>query len=188
MQRLRMRNLATPAGERLETDRRGRLFDRSVRETIGRFEGKVDTESLEALAALRLAATRIHAAMERWTEGHGLSESRMHFLMALHYAPGRRRALGEIAERLNVVPRTITDIADVLERDGLIRREPDASDRRSIQAVMTHKGEKLIESMRQEAVARQTAVFAGFSKGQMTELRHLCLTLVKQLADAGGEG
>jgi DNA-binding MarR family transcriptional regulator len=188
MQRLRMRSLAIPAAERLETDRRGRLFDRSARETIGRFEGKVDTESLEALAALRLAATRVHASMERWTEGHGLSESRMHFLMSLYYAPGRRRALGEIAERLSVVPRTITDIADVLERDGLIRREPDATDRRSIHAVMTGKGAKLVESMRREAVARQTAVFAGFSKEQMAELRHLCLTLVKQLAAADGEG
>ena len=188
VQRLRMRGLAIPVTDRLETDRAGRLYDRSAREAIAEFEGKVDTESLEALAALRLAATRVHAAMERWTEGHGLSESRMRFLMSLHHAPDSRRPLGEIAERLGVVPRTITDIADVLERDGLIRREPDATDRRSIHAVMTEKGAKLVQSLRREAVARQTAVFAGFSKGQMAELRHLCLTLVKRLAEADGEG
>jgi DNA-binding MarR family transcriptional regulator len=187
VQRLRMRNLATPSRERLEADRHGKLYDRSVREALENLGGKTDVEPLEALAALRLAAGRVHAAIERWTEGHGLSESRMHFLISLYYAPERRRPLGEVAERLSVVPRTITDIADVLERDGLIRREPDASDRRSIHAVMTSKGTRLVESMRREAVVRQTAVFAGFSKGQMAELRHLCLTLVKQLSDAEGE-
>ncbi len=37
-------------------------------------------------------------------------------------------------------PRTVTSMLDSLERDGLIRREPNANDRRSINVVVTEKG------------------------------------------------
>lgn len=37
-------------------------------------------------------------------------------------------------------PRTITSMLDSLEQDGLIRREPNTKDRRSINAVVTEKG------------------------------------------------
>lgn len=187
MQPLRTRNPGAAAGDGIESDRRGRLFDRSAREVIVRLGGKVDAEPLEALAALRLAAGRVHAAMERWAEGHGLSESRLRALFALYYAPGRGCALGELADELHVVPRTITGVADVLERDGLIRRTAAATDRRSVHAVLTEKGAARVESMRRDAVARQAELFAGLTKAQMADLRHLCLLLVRRLDAASGE-
>ncbi|HET7419416.1 MAG TPA: MarR family transcriptional regulator [Candidatus Dormibacteraeota bacterium] len=180
MQRLRFRNLGH-MGERIEKDADGRLYDRTARDAMKQF-GTVDIKPLEAAAALRLAAARMHTGMERWTEGHGLSESRLRVLMALYYAPDRRRALRDLAEALSVVPRTITGVVDVLERDGLIRRRPDANDRRSIHAVLTERGVALVESMRQDAIARQRALFAGFTRAQLVELRHLCLLMVRQLA------
>jgi DNA-binding MarR family transcriptional regulator len=148
---------------------------------------RADVGPLEALAALRLAAKQIHKALERWTESHGLSESRLRLLMALYQAPEHRRPLGELAEILNVVPRTVTDVIDVLERDGLIRRVPDASDRRSVHGQLTELGLSRVEAIKRDAIAQQTAVFSGFNGDQLTQLRHLCLLLVQQLdQDPGG--
>jgi DNA-binding MarR family transcriptional regulator len=146
--------------------------------------GKDLLPALETVAALRLAANRVHAARERWTESHGLSESRLRVLTALFYSPDRRRPLGELAEMLDVVPRTMTDVVDVLERDGLIRRSPDPRDRRSVHAQLTRAGQERIEALQRDAVSQEAAVFSSFKRGQLAELRHLCLLLVQQLARA----
>src|SRR5260370_7517058 len=71
----------------LRVDASGHLYDaamrRAVRETAG--EGSVD--GFEALAALRLASKRIHDAMERFAEGHGLSEIPFPVLPPLSHPP-----------------------------------------------------------------------------------------------------
>lgn len=181
MQPLQLRNLANSASVGLELDRRGRLFDPAVRSRISQLGGRSDVEPLETLAALRLAAGRVRNEMERWTESHGLSESRLRVLMTLYHSPDRRRPLGELAEMLGVVPRTMTDVVDVLERDGLIRRAPAPHDRRSVHAQLTKAGLERTAAIRSDAVAEQTAIFASFTRAQLAELRHLCLLLVRQL-------
>jgi DNA-binding MarR family transcriptional regulator len=174
-----LRNLT--GGSRLEPDGDGLLFDRSIREGLAQMEGHADVAPLEALAALRLAAKQAHTAMERWTDSHGLSESRLRVLMALYHASDRRRPLGELAEILNVVPRTVTDVIDILERDGLIIRVPDPTDRRSVHAQLTEGGLERVEAIKRDAIDQQTALFAGFSRDEIARLRHLCLLLVQQL-------
>jgi DNA-binding MarR family transcriptional regulator len=169
------------SGSRVEPDADGLLFDPSIREELGHMDGQADIAPLEALAALRLAAKQAHTAMERWTESHGLSESRLHVLVALYHTPDRRRPLGELAEILNVVPRTVTDVIDVLERDGLITRVPDPTDRRSVHALLTEGGLERVEAIKRDAIDQQTALFAGFSRGEIAQLRHLCLLLVQRL-------
>jgi DNA-binding MarR family transcriptional regulator len=186
VQRLQVRSLPNPPGEAFEPGNDGRLFDPAVRVSIARLAGDHDVEPLEALAALRLAAQRVRAAMERWTEGHGLSESRLRLLMALYFSPDHRRPLRELAEVLGVVPRTVTDLVDVLERDGLIRRIHDTADRRSIHAQLTDSGAQRVQATWRDAVSQQTAFFASFDQGQLADLRHLCLLLVRQLNESQG--
>ena len=176
-----LRHLAGGAGGRPELDSDGLLYDPAVRAGCVQMGDKADVAPLEALAALRLASKQAHTAMERWTESLGLSESRLRVLMALNYSPDCRRPLGELAEILNVVPRTVTDVVDVLERDGLITRVPDPSDRRSVHAKLTPAGRERVEAVQRDAIDRQTAVFAGFSRSDLAQLRHLCLLLVQQL-------
>ena len=186
MQTHSLRSLTGSGSSRLEPDGDGLLFDPNVREELAQMDGRADVAPLEALAALRLAAKQVHTAMERWTESHGLSESRLRVLMALYHTPDRRRPLGELAEILNVVPRTVTDVIDVMERDGLITRVPDATDRRSVHALLTEEGLERVEAIKRDALDRQTAVFAGFSREEIARLRHLCLLLVQQLNRSQG--
>ncbi len=168
-------------------DASGHLYDAAVRRAIVEMGGGGSADVLEALAALRLAAKQIHDAMERFAEGHGLSDSRLRVLMRLHHSPGRRLPLGALAEGVNVTPRTMTDIVDVLERDGLVTRVSDPADRRSVLALITEKGLERINAMRRDAMARQAAVAQGFTADQLVQLRHLCLLLVQNLThDQGG--
>jgi DNA-binding MarR family transcriptional regulator len=144
--------------------------------------GEGSVEVFEALGALRLAAKRIHDAMERFAESHDLSESRLRVLTRLCHRPSRQLTLGALAEGMDVTPRTMTDIIDVLERDGLVKRVPDPADRRSVQAVITKAGLERINAMRRDASVKQAAVAQGFTSDQLVQLRHLCLLLVKNLS------
>jgi DNA-binding MarR family transcriptional regulator len=166
----------------LTIDDSGYLYDAAMRRAVVDMGGKGSVEVLEALGALRLAAKRIHDAMERFAEGYGLSESRLRVLTRLCHRPSRQLPLGALAEGMDVTPRTMTDIIDVLERDGLVKRVPDPTDRRSVQAVITESGLERINAMRRDALAKQAAVAHGFTADQLVHLRHLCLLLVQNLS------
>jgi DNA-binding MarR family transcriptional regulator len=85
-----------------------------------------------------------------------------------------------------VTPRTMTDLIDVLERDGLVNRAPDPVDRRSVLAVITEPGLARIDAVHRDAVVAQAAVARGFTSEQLVQLRHLCLLLVRNLSDEVG--
>jgi DNA-binding MarR family transcriptional regulator len=157
-----------------------------MRRAVVEMGGGGSLEILEALGALRLAAKQIHDGMERFAERQGLSESRLRVLMHLHKSSNHQLPMGALAEVLNVTPRTITDIIDVLERDRLVKRVPDPGDRRSILAVITESGLSRINAIRREALVAQASVAKGFTPEQLVQLRHLCLLLVRNLRDGAG--
>jgi DNA-binding MarR family transcriptional regulator len=105
-------------------------------------------------------------------------------LTQLYHSPGHKLPLGALAEGLNVTPRTMTDIVDILERDGLVRRVADPADRRSVLALITETGLERINAMRKHATAKQAAIAEGFTADQLVQLRHLCLLLVQNLSGA----
>jgi DNA-binding MarR family transcriptional regulator len=66
-------------------------------------------------------------------------------------ADRRPRAAGELAAETGTRPTTLTSVLDRLERKGLLVREPDEADRRSLRIVLTAAG-------RRTAAAVQSAV------------------------------
>jgi DNA-binding MarR family transcriptional regulator len=181
-----LRQPATLARGGIQADESGYLHDPAMRLAFGRMTGGASVEVLEALGALRLAAKQIKDGMARFAEDQGLSESRLRVLMRLHEIASHQMQLGELAELLDVTPRTMTDIIDVLERDGLVKRVPDTADRRSVLAVITEAGLSRINVIRRDAVSRQAAVAKGFTSEQLVQLRHLCLLLVRNLGTEAG--
>ena len=178
-----LRQRPGPARGEIQADESGYLQDVAMRRTVVELGGGSSVEVLEALAALRLAAKQIRDSMERFAERQGLSESRLRVLMCLSHSSSRQLPLGALAEVLNVTPRTMTDIVDVLERDGLVKRAADPVDRRSVLAVITEAGLACVDSVQREAVVAQAAVAKGFTSEQLVQLRHLCLLLVRNLSD-----
>lgn len=86
-----------------------------------------------AMGALMMTAKMIHrfgesriAQNKKYSK---LSGPRMGVLFIVHHMGGIR--MGDLASKLHVAPRTVTDLVDGLERDGYLHRVPDPKDRRA---------------------------------------------------------
>jgi DNA-binding MarR family transcriptional regulator len=164
----------------LQSDPNGFLFDPRMREFLSRQGRNVDPGT-EALAAVRILGKRLHLAMERWAERFGLSEGRFQILVRLKHQPTGRFAMGELADMLDVSPRTVTGLVDHLERDGLVKRVDDPTDRRSVYAELTEQGRERIETVWRETTAVQAALTHGLKESELIQLRHLCLRLIQAM-------
>ena len=87
----------------------------------------------QILAFLR-AAQFLEGRLEEAMADVGLSTARFGVLAQLAEA-GEPLPLGVLAERLSCVRSNVTQLVDRLEADGLVRRVPDPSDRRSVRWV-----------------------------------------------------
>ena len=92
-----------------------------------------------SMIALLQAARSTQERLESALDSVGLSPAKYQALDALVRA-GQPLALSELAGCLNCVRSNVTQLADRLEMDGLVKRVDDASDRRAIRAVVTPLG------------------------------------------------
>ncbi len=159
----------------LARDADGRLYSVRMRELFEPL--RVETDVVEALAALRLAGRSLHLLQERWAEQHGLTEGRLGVLFRLYRCGDT--PLGDLAEDLESTPRNITGLVDHLERDGLVERVPDPDDRRSVHARLTAAGKERIETIWKQGLEHQFEIAEGIGKEDLAQLRHLCLHLVE---------
>ncbi|HEX6941940.1 MAG TPA: MarR family transcriptional regulator [Gemmatimonadaceae bacterium] len=85
------------------------------------------------------AAHAVEARIESSLSPLGLSLAKLNVLGIL-VSSSTPLTLGELAQRLACVRSNVTQLVDRLESDGLVRREADPADRRSIRAVVTDTG------------------------------------------------
>ncbi len=173
-------------GAELQTDTNGCLFDPRIREVLRRQGRKVDPGT-EALAAVRILGKKLHGTFERWAERFGLSEGRFQILVRLKHQPTGRITMGELAEMLDVSPRTVTGLVDNLERDGLVKRVDDPTDRRSVYAELTDEGRERIEALWRQTAGAQVALTRGLTESELIQLRHLCLRLIQAMGVEEGK-
>lgn len=84
--------------------------------------------------------------------------------------------LTDLGRRLVRSKNDLTTVIDNMERDGLVKRQRDETDRRTVKIVTTEKGKALLESMR--AISRQL-VYDAMSCLTEAELRQLTGLLQK---------
>ena len=98
------------------------------------------------------------AVTERGLSDHSISHGRFGVLMLLWGSTRPKtdtsmaeddcssgpRTPAELAEAAGVTRATMTGLIDTLERDGLVKREPDPDDRRMMSVLLTAKGEKFL--------------------------------------------
>lgn len=85
------------------------------------------------------AAQVVEARIESSLSPLGLSLAKLNVLGIL-VGSNSPLTLGELAQKLACVRSNVTQLVDRLESDGLVRREADPADRRSIRAVVTDAG------------------------------------------------
>jgi DNA-binding MarR family transcriptional regulator len=114
--------------------------------------GPVHELAPEELAAWR-GLLRVHSALVKALDaellaGHELPLTSYEVLINLQAAPGRRRRMAELADGVLLSRSGMTRLVDRLEREGLLERDPCTDDGRGTYAVLTDKGEALLQRAR----------------------------------------
>ncbi|SNS05425.1 DNA-binding transcriptional regulator, MarR family [Geodermatophilus saharensis] len=93
---------------------------------------------------------RVHAAvlprLERALAAHQLPLAWYDVLLELNAAPGRRLRMSELGSRVVLSRERVSRVVDELQRAGLVRREPNPEDRRSLFAVLTDEGRERLRA------------------------------------------
>src|SRR6266853_6476742 len=89
---------------------------------------KTQIDTLTIADRLRPVLLRVGRELRREARQVGVSPEQVAVLVAIKYTPGI--GVRELAARERVTPPALSNHIDRLERDGLVSRTPDTSDRR----------------------------------------------------------
>jgi DNA-binding MarR family transcriptional regulator len=79
----------------------------------------------------------------------------------------------DLADRLGIVPRSVTTVIDALEQAGLVRREIDPRNRRAIRLHLTDRGAAVRDDMREARRQAAEDLFAPLPAGDRKALAEL---------------
>src|SRR3954470_22954428 len=96
---------------------------------------------------------RVHAALVKSLDAelsaaHELPLSSYEVLITLEAAPGRKLRMSELADSVLLSRSGMTRLVDRLERDGLLERDHCTADGRGCFAVLTAKGQSMLDVAR----------------------------------------
>ena len=138
---------------------------------------------------LRLASCRnllmreARKSIDRWN----LTLPQFDVLAELARADERGFTFIELSHLLLVTSGNLTGIVDRLEREQLVRREPDPGDRRVIRIRLTNKGRRLTERMLPRHADDINQVLMKMPKDQLAQLGDLLGELRYYLHERAGE-
>lgn len=84
-----------------------------------------------------------------------------------------------IAERLLLPPNAITPLVDRLEKAGLVRRAPDAKDRRAVWVELTERGRELHDAS--SRAQQEVECATGLDRDALVHLREELKALVERM-------
>ena len=114
-----------------------------------------------------------------------LSGPRLRLLLAVE-GVGRLR-MGDLAEDLGITARTVTTLVDALEKEGLLARLPDPTDRRATLLALTERAQTQFEQVRTLQMQLGEELVAPLDMQQRRQLLDLLGRLNKEVL-RGEEG
>lgn len=134
----------------------------------------------EATELNELVHTLLHTLRREAVERFGATVAtpgQQRLLRALHRA-GTPRRLGELAQALDVAPRSVTAKVDQAEADGQVRRVPDPDDRRATLVELTPAGRDVLLQVSEQRSRGAAARLARLTPDERAELLRLLRRLV----------
>jgi DNA-binding MarR family transcriptional regulator len=118
----------------------------------------VDKRQLERLSLFRYQLRRFLRFSEDAARDVGVTLQQYQLMLHTQGFAGRDWAsIGELAERLQVLPHATVTLVTRCEEAGLVRREPNADDRRLVEVHLTAKGRRSLDRV---AVRHETELAA----------------------------
>jgi DNA-binding MarR family transcriptional regulator len=135
-----------------------------------------------AYLLVRLPAT-LDAQMEREA---GLSHFEYLVLAVLSMAPHRTLRMSDVADYTASSLSRLSNVAVRLERQGLLRRAPDPTDRRCTLALLTDSGwDKVVASAPGHVGEVRRLVFGSLTKPQQRSLREIARRILRTIDPEG---
>ena len=111
----------------------------------------------------------------------GITLARFDYLAQLHRHPDGLR-MSALSRYLMVTGGNVTGLTDELEKDGLVQRDAEPGDRRSVRVALTPKGRKVFERMASEHEGWVVELFGGVAEADRHQLYDLLGRLRVQLS------
>jgi DNA-binding MarR family transcriptional regulator len=137
-------------------------------------------EGLRAWAGLCELVDTVRVLLNRQLQAEaGLTLAENLVLCQVAMAPERRLRMVDIAAHLNVAKSAVTKTVDRLEQRGLLVRERDPADRRSVYAALTDRGLKTFAAAQPAYLRAVDQYFAGLlNRAQLRSLRRACSSVL----------
>lgn len=152
-------------------------------------EAKSDPTASEVVMTLIATSHRLqrvfNTRLSSQAKAVNLSGPRLRLLLAVEEV-GRLR-MGDLADDLGVTARTVTSLVDALEREGLLSRLPDTTDRRATLLELTEKARTQFEQVRSLQMELGEELVAPLDTQQRRQLLDLLDRLNKEVL-RGEEG
>lgn len=137
---------------------------------------------MAAITSIMRAQQILLARVDEVLRPFGLTFARYEALTLLWFSQRGSLPLSKMGQRLQVHPTSVTNAIDRLEAQGLARRVPHATDRRTTLAEITAAGRDLAERAT-AALNRDAFQATGLTEREMTEL----FTLLRKLRHEAGD-
>ncbi|MFD8499474.1 MarR family winged helix-turn-helix transcriptional regulator [Amycolatopsis sp. NPDC059657] len=138
--------------------------------------------TMAAVTGLMRVQQIIQSAVDTALKPHGLTFARYEALVLLTFARRSSLPMRVMGERLQLHPTSVTNIVDRLEKDGLVKRVPHPTDRRTTLVEITDDG----RTRREEATTAVTAIdfgLTGLTDRQTEQLTELLTKVRKATGD-----
>lgn len=136
--------------------------------------------SMAAVTNVMRVQQILQATVDESLRPHGLTFARYEALVLLSFSSRGSLPMRMMGDRLQLHPTSITNIVDRLEADGLARRLPHPSDRRTTLVELTEAGRARLQDATAAVTAAEFGV-VGLQHDELVELARL-LTKVRQAA------
>jgi DNA-binding MarR family transcriptional regulator len=162
-------------------DRTAMQADTLPRADIETRAGPDDHQSLRLwlrlLACTNLIETQVR---QRLKAEHGTTLPRFDLMAQLDRAADGLK-MGELSQRMMVTGGNVTGITDMLEKERLVVREPDAADRRAFRVKLTPQGRRQFRRMAAEHERWVIDLLDGLTRAERDQLVALLGVLKSQV-------
>jgi len=138
--------------------------------------------SMAAVTSVMRVQQIIQSAVDAALKPHGLTFARYEALVLLYFSRKGALPMRVMGERLQLHPTSVTNIVDRLESDGLVRRTPHPTDRRTTLVEITAAGLQRREEAT-EAVVEVNLGLKGLTDRQTEQLTELLAKVRRSSGD-----